>query len=88
MRTSPWRAEKKVVVDPHALAWAGIGAAAIGYEIALAASGHRGHTLSAYVRKALGLNPRQRWAPAGVTVLTAGLLWLGVHLSFGILPRN
>jgi hypothetical protein len=80
--------KKKVEVDPYALGWAAIGAAGIGYEIAMVVDGRPEHTLSAYVRRALGLHPRRRWAPGGVVLLGAALLWLGVHLGLGILPRN
>lgn len=79
---------RKVVVDPYAVGWAVIGAVGIGYEIAIAADGRPEHTLSAYIRRALGLDPRRRWAAGGVAVLGVTLTWLGVHLGFGILPRN
>lgn len=75
-------------VDPYALGWAAIGAAGIGYEIAVAVDGHPERTLSAYLRRALGLDPRRRWAAGGAAVLGISLVWAGVHLGFGILPRN
>ena len=79
---------KKIEVDPYAVGWAVLGVAGIGYEITMAAQRHPERTLSAYVRVALGLSPRRRWAPGGAAVLVVGLVWLGVHLGFGILPRN
>ena len=89
MRRTRWLTpKKKIVVDPYALGWAAIGAAGIGYEIAMVAEGHPERTLSAYVRRALGLHPRQRWAPGGVAALGVALLWLGLHLGLGILPRK
>jgi hypothetical protein len=88
MRKPRWFTPKKIVVDPYALGWATIGAAGIGYEVAMAADGHPERTLSAYVRRALGLNPRRSWAPGGVAVLGLSLMWLGVHLGLGILPRQ
>lgn len=75
-------------VDPYAMGWAIIGAAGIGYEIAMAVDGHPERTLSAYLRRALGLHPRRPWATGGVMVLGLGLVWAGVHVSLGILPRN
>lgn len=75
-------------VDPYAIGWAAIGVVGIGYEIAIALDGHPERTLSAYVRRGLGLDPRQRWAAGGAVVLGVTLTWLGVHLGFGILPRN
>lgn len=86
-----WRnslAHIRRTVDPYAVGWAAIGAAGIGYEIAMAVDGHPERTLSAYIRQGLGLDPRRPWAAGGVTVLSIGLVWVGVHLSLGILPRN
>ncbi len=74
-------------VDGYAIGWAALGAAGIGYEIALATAGHPDRTLSAYIRRALGLSPWRPWAPAGAVVLGLGLSWIGVHLGLGILPR-
>ncbi|GDY29821.1 hypothetical protein GTS_14540 [Gandjariella thermophila] len=81
-------ARKAIVVDPYALGWALIGAAGIGYEIAMVVDGHPERTLSAYVRRGLGLSPWQPWAPGGMAALSIGLVWLGVHLGLGILPSN
>jgi hypothetical protein len=87
-RLSALPVRRKVIVDPYAMGWAAIGAAAIGYELAMALDGHPERTLSAYLRRALGLDPRRRWAAAGAVALGLALTWLGVHLGFGILPRN
>ncbi|MGH3632396.1 MAG: hypothetical protein ACRDRL_33795 [Sciscionella sp.] len=76
------------IVDPYAAGWAAIGAAGIGYDIALVASGRPDRTLSAYLRYALGLNPRQPWASAGASALVVALIWAGLHIGFGILPRK
>ncbi|MGH3438983.1 MAG: hypothetical protein ACRDRN_21265 [Sciscionella sp.] len=75
-------------VDPHAVAWGVLGATAIGYEFVLANTGNRHHTLSAYLRRALGLDPRKPWAAAGIAALGCSLVWLGLHIGLDILPRG
>lgn len=88
MRTT----EKRVVdvgpVDPYAVAWGVLGGIGIAFEITLASTGHKHHTLSAYLRRALGLDPRQPWAAAGLTTLGVGVAWFGLHVGLNILPRQ
>lgn len=87
-RPSMPRVGRKLAIDPYAIGWAAIGAVGIGYEIAIVVDGHPERTLSAYIRRGLGLDPRRRWAAGGHAALGVALAWLGVHLAFGILPRN
>lgn len=88
MRTLRRIRRKKIDVDPYALGWAAIGAAGIGYEIAMVADGRPDRTLSAYLRRALGISPWRSWAPGGVVALCMALVWLGVHLGLGVWPRK
>lgn len=52
---------------------------------ALATRGPRS-TLSSYLRRWLGLEPRRDWWIAGVAGFIGFLVWLGAHVTFGILP--
>lgn len=88
MTVSDTRTRKTVTVDPYAVGWGAIGAVGIGYEIALALTGNRHHTLTAYLRMALGLDPRQKWANAGLTALAVSATWSAVHVGLNILPSG
>jgi hypothetical protein len=88
MAASATTTRKNVNVDPYAVGWGVIGAVGIGYEIILALTGNRHHTLTAYLRMALGLEPRQKWATAGITAIAVGAAWSGVHVGLNILPAG
>lgn len=86
-RPAPADHPDHIVIDPYAVGWAVIGGVAMAYEVIALSAGHPEHTLSAYVRRGLGLEPRQLWWRGGAAALALGLAWVGVHVGFGILPR-
>lgn len=58
----------------------------LGLEIAALVTRGPGSTLSAQLRRWLGIEPHRPWAEVGVAVFVGFLAWLGVHILFGVLP--
>lgn len=51
-------------------------------------TGGEGATLTAHLRRSLGVSPRRRYRPAGRGLLLAVFGWLVAHLVFGVWPSE
>lgn len=58
----------------------------LGLEIAAIVTAGPRSTLSAYLRRWLGIEPHRPWAVAGAAVFAGFLAWLALHIIFGIFP--
>ncbi len=69
------------------IAWAGVAFLSfLGLEIAAIVTRGPRSTLSAYLRRWLGIEPHRPWAVAGAAVFAGFLAWLAIHIIFGVLP--
>lgn len=69
------------------IAWAAVAFLSfLGLEIAALVTRGPGSTLSAHLRRWLGIDPHRPWAIAGAAVFTGFLAWLVVHIVFGLFP--
>lgn len=53
---------------------------------AVRSGGWRTSTLTATLRRWLGIQPERPWRLAGIAVILGFCAWLGSHLTFGVLP--
>ncbi|MBA2951423.1 hypothetical protein [Streptomyces himalayensis] len=44
----------------------------------------RERTLSAFLRRLAGIDPRRPWRPVGIAVIAGFCAWLASHLIFGV----
>lgn len=58
----------------------------LGLEVAAVVTGEPRTSLSAYLRRWLGIDPHRPWAVAGAAVFVGFLAWLAIHVIFGVWP--